>query len=366
VTHPFFRTLLLPAALLFAAAAQPAAPSTPTTQPSARGTPPPTTAAAGRQARGNRGRPPGPIALADIRIRDICILPDKATSTYYMVGPGGRGIVQYTSKDLVSWDGPRPVYSPPADVWGNIRTGGIWAPELHHYKDKYYLFFTFDSRTPLPEQNPPTKPAKSERPLVYRGSTIAVADTPTGPFTAVTNRSIPPTDLMTLDGTLWVEDGQPYMVYAHEWVQMATGTFEAVKLKDDLTAAIDKPFLVFSSADAPWAKRQPEGGIVTDGCFLRKSKSGKLFMVWSSFDDQARYNVGLAVSDSGKLAGPWHHIPEALFVDNGGHPMLFDTFDGKLMLLFHAPNNSPNNRPRLFEVEDTGDTLRLVKEFTGK
>ena len=46
--------------------------------------------------------------------------------------------------------------------------------------------------------------------------------------------------------------------------------------------------------------------------------------------------------------------------------MLFKTFEGQLMLLFHAPNNNPASRPRLLEVEDTGDTLRVTKEFTGK
>ena len=246
-----------------------------------------------------------------------------------------------------------------------IRTSGIWAPEIHKYKDKYYLFFTFDTRTPLADTNPPTKPPLSQRPLVHRGSTIAVSDSPTGPYQAVLNRSIPPTEMMTLDGTLWVEDGQPYMVFSHEWVQITTGTIEAIKLKDDLTDAAGEPFLLFKSSDAPWAKVQPEGCIVTDGPFLRQSKSGKLFMVWSSFDGQQRYNVGLAISESGKLAGPWTHQAEPLFVDNGGHPMLFETFDGQLMLIFHAPNDR-NARPRIFELEDTGDTLRVVKEFTGE
>ena len=144
------------------------------------------------------------------------------------------------------------------------------------------------------------------------------------------------------------------------------GTIEAIKLKPDLTGSIDKPFLVFKSSDAPWAKVQVEGGTVTDGPYLRKSKSGKLFMVWSSFDEQERYNVGLAISDSGKLAGPWRHEPNALFVENGGHPMLFQTFEGQLMLLFHAPNNNPANRPRIFRVEDTGDSLKVLQEFTSK
>lgn len=356
-THSMLRTVTCLVMLLSAAAmAQTQPASAPASQP-------------GRGARGGRGavRPPGPIALADIRTRDICILADAATKTYYMVGPGRGGIAQYTSKDLAIWDGPRQVFTTPQGVWPGVQTGGIWAPEIHKYKDKYYLFFTFDSRTPLPEQNPPNKPPKSQRPLVYRGSTIAVCDVPTGPFTVVQDHSIPPSDMMTLDGTLYVEDGQPYMVFAHEWVQITTGTIEAIKLKDDLTGAIDKPFVLFKSSDAPWAKTQVEGGIVTDGPFFRKSNTGKLFMVWSSFDEQERYNVGLAISDSGKMTGPWRHEPKAMFVENGGHPMLFETFEGKLMLLFHAPNNDPQNgRPRIFELEDTGETLKIVKEFTGK
>ena len=322
---------------------------------------------AGQRGFGLRGAmdPNRITPLAGLRIRDICILPDPNTKTYYMVGPGGRGIVQYTSKDLKTWQGPRSIYNPPADVWGDIRTSGIWAPEIHKYKGKYYLFFTFDTRTPLADTNPPTKPPLSQRPLVHRGSTIAVSDSPTGPYQVVQNHSIPPTEMMTLDGTLWDEDNQPYMVFSHEWVQITTGTIEAIKLKDDLRGATGEPFLLFKSSDSPWAKVQPEGCIVTDGPYLRKSKSGKLFMVWSSFDAQQRYNVGLAISTSGKLAGPWTHQAEPLFADNGGHPMLFETFDGQLMLLFHAPNDR-NARPRIFELEDTGDTLRVVREFTGE
>ncbi len=37
-------------------------------------------------------------------------------------------------------------------------------------------------------------------------------------------------------------------------------------------------------------------------------------------------------------------------------------FDGQLMLALHQPNNF-NARIRLFEIEDTGETLRIVKPF---
>ena len=45
--------------------------------------------------------------------------------------------------------------------------------------------------------------------------------------------------------------------------------------------------------------------------------------------------------------------------------MLFSTFEGQLMMLLHQPNNSALNRAHLFQLEDTGDTLKVVKEFTG-
>jgi len=319
---------------------------------------------AGGRGRGGRGRGvvvTGPQKLADIAIRDICILPDPSTKTYYMVGPQGRGVREYESKDLVTWTGPRQIFSVTPGLWGDVQINGIWAPEIHAYEGKYYLFLTFSSNTPLKEQNSPTKPPLSDRPLVVRGSTTLVSDVVTGPFVAMTNHSVPPMELMTLDGTLWEEEGVPYMVYSHEWVQVTTGTMEAVKLKADLSEAVEKPFLLFSSKDAPWAKVQKEGCIVTDGPYFKKSKSGKLFMVWSSFDEESRYNVGLAISDSGKLAGPWRHQAEALWVNDGGHPMLFETFEGKLMMVFHAPN-SPQSRVHMLEMEDTGETLKVLRE----
>ncbi len=168
--------------------------------------------------------------LSTIRMRDVCILPDPATETYYMVGPGRNSVRVYTSKDLTMWQGPKTIFRTPEDIWGDIRVIGIWAPELHKYKGKYYLFLTFDTRNKFPEQ------WRNWLPRVTRGSQILVADQPTGPFTPFASRSTLPPDMMTLDGTLWVEDGKPYMVFCHEWVQITDGTIEYIPLKDDLSA----------------------------------------------------------------------------------------------------------------------------------
>lgn len=302
---------------------------------------------------------PGPLSLAEVRLRDVCILPDEKSKRYYMIGSRGPRVWQYTSRDLAVWDGPQVIYEAPDDAWGDIAVRSIWAPELLAYRGDYYLFLTFDTRHRLPEQ------WRNWRPRVTRGSTILKSDAATGPFTSFQPRSTPPTDMMTLDGTLYVEDGVPYMVYCHEWVQITVGAIDSIRLADDLSQAAGEPVRLFSADQAPWPQRGGEGGYVTDGPSLHRSKSGKLFMIWSSFTDSG-YTTGVAISDSGQLRGPWRHQTEPLYRDDGGHGFLFTTFDGRLMMVLHSPNNRPGvTRPRVFELEDTGETLRLVKEFTG-
>lgn len=338
--NPVIRTLSL--FVFLGAAATAASPSAP---PSAA----PDRAPAGRTA--------GPVKLADIRLRDSCILPDKATATYYLVSAGRRGpngratVVQYTSKDLELWYGPHVIFEIPGDFWANR---GIWAPEIHAYQGKYYLFLTFDSDHQFPEQ------WRNWLPRVKRGSQILVGDSITGPFRPFENRSTTPPDMMTLDGTFWVESGVPYMVFAHEWVQIKDGTVEMVKLKDDLSATDGEPVRLFHGSDAVWSKKSEQYGChVTDGPYLYRSRTDKLMMVWTS-GGAGGYTTGLAISTTGKLAGPWTQQAEPIYV-GGGHAMLFRRFDGQLMITLHAPNDSPLTRQRIFEVDDLGDTLR-VKE----
>lgn len=86
-------------------------------------------------------------------------------------------------------------------------------------------------------------------------------------------------------------------------------------------------------------------------------------MIWSGFG-VGGYTVGVAVSDSGRLAGPWRQNAEPLYSDDGGHGFIFKRFDGQLMLTLHSPNQDAE-RIRLFEIEDTGETLRIVRPFGG-
>ncbi len=300
-------------------------------------------------------RPFGPVKRTDLRARDGCVYPDPATHSYLLYfasrGPNGRAAVAaYTSKDLETWTGPTTVFERPAEWWADR---GLWAPEMHSYQGKFYLFLTFDSTHQFPEQ------WRDWLPRVKRGSQVLVADSPMGPFVPFANKPTLPEDMMTLDGTLWVENGVPYMVFCHEWVQIKDGTVEMVRLKDDLSATVGEPVRLFHGSDAPWSKKSEQYGChVTDGPWLHRTKSGKLLLLWSSGSERG-YAVGVATSSSGKLAGPWVQAPRALFDADGGHPMLFRRFDGQLMLALHQPNKTPHEREVFLELEELADTLVL-------
>jgi GH43 family beta-xylosidase len=261
----------------------------------------------------------------------------------------------------VEWEGPYVVYRTPDEMWGeDVRIRGIWAPELHAYRGRYYLFLTFDSDAELPEQ---WDGWFSWLPRVRRASQVLVADDPLGPFEPFANEPALPADMMTLDGTLWEEDGVPYMVYSHEWVQIVDGAISMVPLTPDLSELAGEPRVLFRASEAPWVRRGEErGDWVTDGPWLHRSRSGKLFMLWSSYSGTG-YTVGLAVSASGRLAGPWVQQADPIYADDGGHPMLFRTFDGRLVMSLHTPNGGPATRIHFFEMEDTGETLRIVGEI---
>lgn len=51
-----------------------------------------------------------------------------------------------------------------------------------------------------------------------------------------------------------------------------------------------------------------------------------------------------------------------MFEKDGGHGMIFKTFEGELRLVLHSPNGGGLERAHLFELEDCGDTLKLKGE----
>lgn len=308
------------------------------------------------------------VDIEDLYVRDPYIVVDRSTETYVLykagqvtneTGEEATGVVAYRSKDLKRWEGPYTVYATPEDNWV---TGVVWAPEVHYYSGKYYLFATLNSEIEWKKQR------KDWPKYTFRGTQIFHADSPMGPFLPFSDKQPhTPMDRMALDGTLWEEDGIPYMIYCHEWVQVEDGTMELVRLKQDLSKTIGSSQTLFHASSASWStgthNEYGPKSYVTDGCFLYRTKADKLLMIWSSFKDH-EYAIGIAESATGKVAGPWIQQQDLLFEKNGGHGMLFKTLDGRLMLTFHGPNSpAGSERMQIFEVEDTGSTLKLKKQL---
>lgn len=284
------------------------------------------------------------MKLQDIHIRDPFILLEGGR--YYLYGSRGNeawgkatGLDVYESDDLVSWSGPSVVFTPPEGFWADMH---FWAPEVHQYHGKFYMFVSFKSET------------------ACRGTQILVADTPKGPFTLHSDGPVTPRDWECLDGTLYIDrDGKPYMVFCHEWLQVKDGEMCAVRLSDDLKQAVGEPFLLFRASEPDWALKD-KTEFVTDGPWIYRTASGKLLMLWSSSAANG-YVEAIAYSDNGDVTGRWQHQKQLLFDQDGGHGMIFTSKEGKLFFILHNPNSSPMERPVILPLEERDGTLAVIR-----
>lgn len=306
------------------------------------------------------------LKLDEIRVHDPWILPHPESKTYYLYtgtrDPQTRrsGVKAYKSSDLKQWSGPINVFWVPDGIWANP-THGTWASEVHAYKGRYYLFVTLHNNDEVF-----AKPPEVWRPNHLRGTAVAVADSPEGPFELLKKSGPhPPRNFMTLDGTLHIDpDGQPWMIYCHEWIQKIDGTISAIRLTDDLSDTRGEPIHLFKGSDAPWLNQslKPDASqlsYVTDGCQLYRTKDGTLTMLWSSYRDGV-YIETQARSKTGKLEGPWEQL-DPLVDGDSGHGMFFDTFGKQRMLVVHRPFGKPTTRAKLYDIEDAGDRFRVVR-----
>lgn len=308
------------------------------------------------------------LALRDIRIRDPFIL--RTGNGYVLFGTtdanlwGGpaTGFDCYTSDDLDVWAGPHHAFRPSAGFWGTTQ---FWAPEVHAYAGRYFMFATF---------------AGVVDDVFTRGTAVLVADESTGPFTPWSEGPVTPTDVPCLDGTLHVdEDGSPWIVYSRgaeghgDAAGLADGEMYARQLSSDLREPVGAPVLLFRSTSAPWSRplRLPGGAeppaelrlakdpYFTDGAFLVRADTGELFMLWSAIGERG-YAMGVARSEAGSVLGPWIQSEQPLWPHNGGHGMVFTDAAGQPTLVFHEPNDSPLERSRLVPVRVTAAGILLA------
>lgn len=285
------------------------------------------------------------MKASEINIRDpfVLVVPDEGL--YYMYGTRAPGVWDtcsgfdvYISRDLENWSEPVSVFEKFDGFWA---THQFWAPEVHYYRGRYYMFASFKS------------------PTARRGTQILVSDKPDGKFVPLTDEPITPREWECLDGTLYVApDGRPYIVFSHEWVQCADGCIYSMALTDDLTAPIGEPKLLFRASEPPFAIPGAQR-YVTDGPFLFRGETGRLYMLWSTMAATG-YVQAVAVSESGDIEGPWYHDHSLLFERDGGHGMIFRDLSGNLKLALHRPNKNPYERPVFFNIKEKSGFLSVV------
>jgi hypothetical protein len=203
-----------------------------------------------------------------------------------------------------------------------------------------------------------------------RGTAILKSEKVDGPYVPWSEGPVTPPDWECLDGTFYLDgQGQPWMVFCHEWTQVGDGEICMLPLSADLKAAAGEAELLFRASSAPWAQplkgrdpgRYPVPGpyYVTDGPNLFTPKSGGLLLLWSSFGATGNYCIGVASTESGGLRGPWKQSEKPLYEADGGHGMVFSTPSLKLYLTVHSPNKSPLERPIFVEIyERDGNLVR--------
>lgn len=305
------------------------------------------------------------ILFDSLIITDPFILADENTSMYYLTGSGGA---MWKSHDLQSWEGPFSYLEIDTTSWMG-QNPLIWAPELYFYKGKYYCFVTFTNLSIVIDKIP----KRCE--LLRRGIHILVAEKAEGPYRSISEDPYLLEEWSTLDGTFYVENNVPYLVFSHDWMQQVNGEIKYIQLAEDLSHTIGETATLFKGNDAPWTREMQSigeltfgmslRGYVTEGPFLFRTETGWLGMLWSSWG--VKRNVqGVAYSQSGSLEGPWNQQEQPLVEDHAGHGMLFKTFEGKNMLVLHSQplgDNPGPRRPMLLEVDLTGNLLKIKGRY---
>jgi GH43 family beta-xylosidase len=290
--------------------------------------------------------------IKEINIRDPYILPHDGK--YYLYGTRSAttwgpadGFDCYVSEDLNEWEGPIEIFHRPEGFFADRE---YWAPECVFYQGAFYLITTFGAEH--------TK----------KGVYVLRSDSPTGPF-AVYSERLTPKNWVCIDGSIYFEDAHtPVLFFSHSFEDSPTGDMCMIYLQEDLKAAKGEPIKLFEAADASWAKPVPfakaefgmDGDVYfTDGPGVIKMEDGKLYMTWSSWS-VAAYAVGVAVSDSGSVRGPWRQVEQPLYPENGGHGMVFRDFEGTLRFTLHSPNTKFEERPVIYDLKQENETLVLV------
>jgi beta-xylosidase len=310
---------------------------------------------------------------------------------YYMYGTGGgakNGFSAYSSTDLVNWKNEGQVYyagnkggwSDSTAAWG----GAYWAPEVYGHKGRFYMFYSAQWK-----ENP-TKELENFR------IGVAVADSPTGPFTDISNRPVFDPGYPIIDANvLFEKNGKCYLYYSRccykhpvqsevaAWAKQQ-GWFDVieeswvygVELKPDFSGVIGEPVMLLrppvkmDDKQAEWESRSVTSKEVnrrwTEGSFAFKKGDTYYMMYSANYFGGKNYAVGYATSKS--PLGPFKkaannpvlqkNVEQGGVVTGTGHNSITYSPDGKEMYCVYHARTSATGDNRVVFI----DRMKILKD----
>ncbi|WP_053218429.1 family 43 glycosylhydrolase [Virgibacillus senegalensis] len=196
------------------------------------------------------------------------------------------------SKDLTEWEFIGEAFENKPDWKG---TGSLWAPDIHYYRDSYYLYY---SLSVWGDSNP--------------GIGVAVSDSPEGPFEdkgkLFTSEEIGVDN--SIDPFFYHEDNQAYLIW---------GSFRGIygiELAEDGLSVQGEPFeIAGTDYEAPYIVKRDEH------YYFFGSKGS------CCEGENSSYHVAIGRADSFK--GPYVDLEGKALTENGGTTILTADADSK-------------------------------------
>ncbi len=294
-----------------------------------------------------------------------------ADGRYYMYGTSlSDGFEAFVSDDLASWESVGQVYKGGTPEQWN--TDCFWAPEVYERDGKYYMFYSANDRN-----NP-----NAEEENFKIG--VAVADSPTGPFTDLYNRPLFEPEYPVIDANVLFDDqsGKNYLYFSRccykhpveseiaDSVRKA-GLYDkveeswvyGVELKPDFSGIIGEPVRLLappsllSDRQAEWESRSVTCGEAprrwTEGSYIFRHGDKYYMMYSANAFFGGNYAVGYATSDN--PLGPFEKsASNPVLSENAskggevvgtGHNMVLTLPSGKMYTVYHGRiASSPKDR----------------------
>lgn len=249
----------------------------------------------------------------------------------YCTSEDGSGFPVRSSEDLIHWTEHGPALRAKDSRWANDT---FWAPECYELGGKYVLLYSANWK------DNPTQALEN-----YRIG-AAVADTPVGPFTEVSDRPVFDPGYPIIDANLYREDGRYYLYYSrccyeHKVDGLEESWIYGVELKPDFSGIIGEPALLLRP-EQPWEGRSAAatGRRWNEGSFLMKAGDRYLMTYSGNYFGGPDYAVGYAVGQS--PLGPFVKAAENPILERygdvtgTGHSCMLHSPEGELLICYHG------------------------------